>query len=187
MRPFPAPLGTVYVAARPAHADRILTSAALDRPVPEPEGPPVAKPPSSAKSAPPHAAVLGDAKITINALASQVFDALTNPERLGAWWGKDTLVEAEVGGRYEATLPVGRVDGTITAIDGPGALFFTWPRTVEGMSVVTSVHYQLTPMGPQTLVHVAHRAPRPVPGDWTSVWQSVLESLKAHVEATASP
>lgn len=153
--------------------------------MPEPDVPAPGKPESAAKPAPPRAAVLGDAKITINAPVFQVFDALTNPERIAAWWGQDVVVEADAGGRYEATLPVGRVEGTITAIDGPGELSFTWPQSVEGKSVVTSVRYELTPKGSQTVVHIAHRAPTPVPGDWNAVWQAVLESLKAHVEGTA--
>ncbi len=153
--------------------------------MPEPEGTPPGKTESPTKPAPPHAVVLGDAKITLNAPVFQVFDALTNPERLAGWWGQAVLVEAEVGGRYETTLPVGRVEGTITAIDGPQTLYFTWPLPAEGISVVTSVHYDLTPMGPQTVVHVAHRAPKPVPGDWNSLWRSALEALKAYVEGTA--
>lgn len=145
---------------------------------PTPTSVPVAKPPIS------HAAVLGDAKITIDAPAFKVFAALTDPERLAAWWGQDALVEADEGGRYETTLPVGRVEGTITAIDGPGILDFTWPLMSEGISVTTSVHYLLSPMGPQTAVHVAHRAPKEVPGDWTALWQGVLGALKAYVEGS---
>ncbi|MGQ0796962.1 MAG: SRPBCC family protein [Methanobacteriota archaeon] len=153
--------------------------------MPEPEGTTQGTPRPTAKPAPPHAAALGDARITIDAPAYAVFAALTDPERLAAWWGQDVLVEAEQGGRYETTLAMGRVEGTITAIDGPQTLTFTWPLQAEGISVVTSVHYALTPRGPQTVVHVAHRAAKAVPGDWSALWQSVLESLKAHVEGIA--
>jgi uncharacterized protein YndB with AHSA1/START domain len=148
------------------------------------EPPPGPNPASPAKPAPPRAAVLADAKITIDAPAFKVFAALTSPEQLAAWWGQDALIEADEGGRYETTLPLGRVEGTITAIDGPETLAFTWPLLAEGISVATSVHYALSPRGPQTAVHVAHRAPREVPGDWGPHWQSVLESLKAYVEGT---
>lgn len=158
----------------------------LALPVPVPEPPPADKPVTPAKPAPPRVAVLGDAKITINAPAFKVFAALTSQELLAAWWGRDALVEADEGGRYETTLPVGRLEGTITAIDGPQKLAFTWPLPAEGISVVTSVHYDLSPRGPQTAVHIAHRAPREVPGDWTALWQGVLDSLKAYVEGTAA-
>lgn len=153
--------------------------------MPEPDVPAGGKPASPAKPAVPHAAVLGDAKITINAPVFEVFAALTDQERLAAWWGQDALVEADEGGRYETTLPLGRLEGTIVAIDGPGTLDFTWEVPAEGVPVTTTVHYSLAPRGPQTAVHIAHRAPKEVPGEWTALWQSVLESLKAYLEGTS--
>lgn len=132
----------------------------------------------------PRAAVLGDAKITIDAPAFEVFAALTSQERLAAWWGQDAIIEADEGGRFETTLPLGRVEGTITAIDGPQTLVFTWPVPTEGLPVTTSVHIDLAPRGPQTAVHIAHRAPKEVPGDWSALWRSVLDSLKAYVESS---
>lgn len=150
---------------------------------PERAPPPAVSPP--AKPAVPHAAVLGDAKITINAPIFEVFAALTDPDRLARWWGQDVVCEADEGGRYETTLDIGRIEGTIVAIDGPGTLDFTWEVPSGGISVTTSVHYALAPRGPQTAVHIAHRAPREVPGDWGALWQAVLESLKEYLEGTA--
>src|SRR2546422_2145389 len=60
---------------------------------------------SMAKPAPPHAVVLGYARITINAIPAQGFAALTNPERLVAGWGDDVRVDAQIGGGVEAALP----------------------------------------------------------------------------------
>ncbi len=151
--------------------------------MPEATPPPGGTPGPAAKAGAPHAAVLGDAKITINAPAFEVFAALTDADRLAEWWGEDVVVEADEGGRYETTLPVGRIEGTITAIDGPQTLAYTWAVPAEGLEVTTSVHVDLAPRGPQTAVHIAHRAPRPVPGEWSALWQGVLESLKAYVEA----
>ena len=163
-----------------------MTPAALDRFVPEPGVPSPGTPAGPAKRPSPHVTVLGDAKITIAAPVFKVFAALTSPEQLAAWWGQGAIVEADVGGRYETTLPVGRVEGTIMAIDGPDTLAFVWPLPSGGVSVTTSIHYALTPRGAQTAVHLAHRAPRAVPGEWSALWQSVLESLKAYVEGTGS-
>lgn len=146
--------------------------------------PPSGTPASPPKPAVPHAAVLGDAKVTINAPVFEVFAALTDADRLAAWWGEDALVEADEGGRYETTLPLGRIEGTIIAIDGPGTLDFEWSVPVEGIPVTTTVHYALSPRGPQTAVHIAHRAPKEVPGDWSALWQSVLESLRAYLEGS---
>jgi uncharacterized protein YndB with AHSA1/START domain len=136
--------------------------------------------------APPHAVVLGDARITINAIPAQVFEALTNAERLGGWWGENVRVDAQIGGVYETTLPGGRVEGTITAIEGPRKLSFTWPFPQQDTTVVTSVAYELVPRGPQTAVHVAHHSPKTIPGDWNGVWRSALEALKAYLEGVGA-
>lgn len=165
--------------------------AALAPRVPEPESPPPPSqppPPPAPRPKPsvPHAAVLGDAKITINAPVFKVFAALTDSEQLASWWGQDALVEADEGGRYETTLPIGRIEGTIIAIDGPGTLDFEWSIPAAGVDVTTTVHYALSPRGAQTAVHIAHRAPKEVPGNWSQLWMGVLESLKAYLEA-ASP
>jgi uncharacterized protein YndB with AHSA1/START domain len=135
-----------------------------------------------AKPAPPHIVVLGDARITINAIPAQVFEALTNPERLAMWWGEDARVDAQIGGVYETTLSVGRVEGTITTIDGPRKLSFAWPIPQEETSVVTSVAYELVPRGPQTAVHVVQHSPKMLPGDWNDLWRAVLDALRAYLE-----
>lgn len=140
--------------------------------------------PSAAPPAP-KAAVLGDAKITIDAPIFKVFAALTEADQVAAWWGDEVVVEPDEGGRYEATLDTGRIEGTITAIDGPGTLAFTWPIPEGDGEVTTSVHYDLSPHGPRTAVHVAHRATKEMPGNWSALWQGVLESLKAYLEETA--
>jgi len=146
-------------------------------------GPPAAQSPT--KPAPPRSVLLADAKVTIRAPIPRVFEALLNPEQLVQWWADDPRVEAEFGGRYEGTLPEGRVEGSITAIDGPGQLSYMWPVAHEGGSVETSVAYELSPKGRDTFVHVVHRAPKPVPGNWTDRWNGALESLKAFLESGA--
>src|SRR5213083_712342 len=127
--------------------------------------------------------VLAHAKATVGAIPAQVFEALTDAAQLGSWWAEDVRVDAQMSGVYEGTLPSGRVEGTITWIEGPRKFSFEWPIVVEGASVVTSVVYELSPKGPQTVVHVSHRSPKPVPGDWNAVWSTAIESLKAYLEA----
>jgi uncharacterized protein YndB with AHSA1/START domain len=166
--------------------DKALTSAASLGSVPEPVPGAAGKPAAPAKPPAPRAVILGDAKVTIQAPIFRVFAALTTQEQLAAWWGQDALVEADVGGRYETTLPTGRVEGTIMAIDGPGTLAFAWPLRTGDATVSTSVHYELSPRGPQTAVHLAHRGLSAVPGDWNSVWRGVLESLKAYIEGAGT-
>src|SRR2546426_11143421 len=98
-----------------------------------------------AKPAPPHAVVLGDARTTINAIPAQVFESLTNAERLVEWGGDDVRVDAQIGGGDEATLPNRRPEGTITTIEGPRKLSLAWPLSKEDRSVVTTVADELDP------------------------------------------
>jgi len=146
-----------------------------------PEAPISAKAEAAPKVGPP--VVLANAKATVGAIPAKVFEALTDPAQLGAWWAQDVRVDAQMSGVYEGTLPSGRVEGTITWIEGPRKFSFEWPIVVEGSSVVTSVVYELSPKGPQTVVHLSHRSPKPVPGDWNAVWSTAIESLKAYLEA----
>src|SRR5207249_11918089 len=96
-----------------------------------------------AKPAPPHAVVLGDARTTINAIPAQVFEALTNTERLVEWWGDDVRVDAQIGGVYEVTLPNRRFEATLTTIEDLRKLSFPWPLVKEYRSLLTTVAYEL--------------------------------------------
>ena len=150
----------------------------------------MAAPPSGAAAkkpaAPaPHPVVLADLKLTVRAPIPTVFDAVTTPEKVGQWWASDVRIEPEYGGRYEGTLPEGRVEGTILAIDGPGKLSFMWPIPREGDPLETTVAFELAPKGPQTFIHLIHRSPLPVPGDWNGIWQRALDALKAFLEGGA--
>ncbi|HWM53401.1 MAG TPA: SRPBCC domain-containing protein [Thermoplasmata archaeon] len=133
----------------------------------------------------PRSVLLADAKVTIRAPIPRVFEALLDPAQLVQWWADDPRVEAELGGRYEGTLSDGRIEGSITAIDGPGQLSFMWPIPQEGGSVETSVAYELAPKGPETFVHLVHRSPKPLAGGWTDFWNAALESLRAFLESSA--
>src|SRR3989454_9647569 len=126
---------------------------------------------SMAKPAPPHAVVLGDARITINAIPAQVFEALTNPERLVEWWGDDVRVDAQIGGGDETTLSNRRLEATITTIQGPPKLSFAWPLSQEDRDLVTKVGDGLYPERPQTAAHVRHHSPETVAGGWGCLGQ----------------
>lgn len=134
----------------------------------------------------PPSVVLADGKTIVRSVPPLVFEALVKPEQLGSWWAEDVLVEAEMGGRYEGSLPEGRVEGTITGIDAPRKLSFVWPVPREGGSIETSVVYELSPKGPETSVHLVHRSPKIIPGEWNAIWVRALESLKAYLEGAES-
>src|SRR2546427_12394086 len=101
-----------------------------------------------AKPAPPHAVVLGDARITINAIPAQVFEALTSAERLVEWWGDDVRVDAQIGGVDEEPPPNRRLQATITTIRGPRELSLAWPLSKDGRILVTKVGYETYPQRP---------------------------------------
>jgi uncharacterized protein YndB with AHSA1/START domain len=143
------------------------------------------RPPAKPAPPKPSVVVLADAKITVQAPIPRVFEALVNQEQLNQWWAQDVEIEPEESGRYEGTTPEGRIEGTITAIDGPSRLSYTWPIAREGGPIETSVAYELTPKGPATFVRLLHRSPQPVPGDWNDRWRRALESLKALLEGEA--
>jgi len=140
--------------------------------------------PSAPKPAAPRTVLLADAKVTVRAPIPRVFEAVLDPAQLAQWWADDPRVEAELGGRYEGSLSDGRVEGSITAIDGPGTLSFMWPVAQDGGPVETSVAYELSPKGPETFVHLMHRSPVPVPGDWSGYWNGALASLKEFLESS---
>src|SRR5207245_6096883 len=113
--------------------------------------------PSAPKPAAPRSVLLADARVTIRAPIPRVFEALLDPAQLVQWWADDPRIEAELGGRYEGTLSDGRMEGSITAIDGQGTLSFMWTITQESGSVETRVAYELTPKCPGTFTHVDNR------------------------------
>src|SRR2546430_13996151 len=98
-----------------------------------------------AKPAPPHAVVLGDARITINAIPAQVFEALTNAERLVEWWGDDVRVDAQIGGGAQATPPKRRLPGATTTTQGPRQPSFAGPASAQGRYTGTTLARELHP------------------------------------------
>src|SRR5256885_4550068 len=100
-----------------------------------------------AKPAPPHAVVLGDARITINAIPAQVFEALTNAERLVEWWGDEVRVDAQIGGGYRTTPPNRRLEAAITTIQGPRKPPLSWALSKEDRSGRATGADQIHPKG----------------------------------------
>jgi uncharacterized protein YndB with AHSA1/START domain len=124
------------------------------------------------------------AEQTYDAPADDVWDALTNPERLPRWF---LPIEGElrVGGRYQL---VGNAGGTIERCDAPRSLAVTW----EYGDQVSWVEVDLTEDdGATTLVlrHIAHpddRWDRYGPGAVGIGWDMSLLGLALHLETGAS-
>ncbi|MGD0593204.1 MAG: SRPBCC family protein [Acidimicrobiales bacterium] len=85
----------------------------------------------------------------------EVWDALTRPERLGDWLA-DVTIDAIEGGRVELRLgnPAGYVvTGTITRLDAPKVLEYTWTSPGEPDGVVK---WQLIPAGERCILLFTH-------------------------------
>ena len=131
--------------------------------------------------------IVSDGKITIRSPLPRVFEALLNPADLAAWWSPDAFVDAQLDGRYETNPPQGRQEGLIVGLEAPRRLTFTWPVKVHESIVETTVTYELIPKGPETVVHVFHRARALLPQDRIVDWTGPLQALKAHIEGGAAP
>ena len=124
------------------------------------------------------------AEQTYDAPADDVWDALTNPERLPRWF-MPIEGDLRVGGRYQL---VGNAGGTIERCDAPRSLAVTW----EYGDQVSWVEVDLTEAdGATTLVlrHIARpddRWDRYGPGAVGIGWDMSLLGLALHLETGAS-
>jgi uncharacterized protein YndB with AHSA1/START domain len=130
--------------------------------------------------------VLADVKINIRSPQPRVFESLLTPGDIAAWWGPDAIVEAEVGGRYETNPPEGRQAGLILGLEAPRRITYSWDLPVGGAVVETTVTFELSPRGPDTFLHLVHRARSPVGTDWSPTWHRAADALKTYLESERS-
>ncbi len=90
------------------------------------------------------------AERTYNATTEDVWDALTNAERIPRWF-LPVSGDLRLGGHYQLE---GNAGGTITACDAPHHLAVTWEFGGE----VTWVEVHLTPSGDDTTLRLEHTA-----------------------------
>jgi uncharacterized protein YndB with AHSA1/START domain len=137
-------------------------------------------------------AIVGE--VEVEAPLEHVFRALTDPERLRAWWGsretywvEEWRADLRVGGAWEARCmsvsgSPSRVHGVFLEIEPPRRLAYTWnPSWHEGPE--TTVVYDLSPHGEGTLVRVRHSgfgAARASREDHFHGWPAVLGWLRAY-------
>ena len=107
------------------------------------------------------------AEIEIDAPPDAVFDALTDPKRLEAWWGsdnyyrtKDWISELWVGGQRRGTA-VG-IDGKLASVRGhyrmierPALLEFTWEASWDDFAS-TVVRCEIEPTATGSILKVIH-------------------------------
>jgi len=135
------------------------------------------------------------AVVEIEAPPERVFQALTDPAELVAWWGSDDTYRTT---GWEADLRVGgawrshgvandgtpfSVGGEYLEVDPPRRLAHSW-RPDWDSAHVTTVHYQLDPLPLGTRVTVRHHGfegRAESCNAHTAGWERVLGWLGAHV------
>ena len=137
--------------------------------------------------------------IVINAPASAVYAALTEPEELTKWWGSDDTyraavmeVDLRVGGKWKTS---GRnregkpftVFGVYRIVDPPALLEFTWKHDFYDGALAeaeTVVRYELEERDGATQLRVTHSGFTKLAGreDHSAGWKTVMAWLKKHVE-----
>ncbi len=126
--------------------------------------------------------IIGD--IEIDAPPEAVFDALTTPDDLAAWWGADGVyrthdweIDLRPGGAWNcrATSVRGEmtVQGVYLEVERPRTLAYTWNPSWDPMPA-TTVRYTLTKVAGGTRVHFEH-----------SGFDGQLKSQQAHSEGWA--
>jgi uncharacterized protein YndB with AHSA1/START domain/catechol 2,3-dioxygenase-like lactoylglutathione lyase family enzyme len=136
--------------------------------------------------------------IEIAALPSRVFEALTEPAQLLAWWGDRRTypsthweLDPRAGGqwlsRWRAPDGAGfALGGEIVAIDPPRLLVYTWwDERYPGLPL-TTVRYELSATPTGTLVTMTHSGfedDRDDFADYKGGWSTVMRKLRAHAEA----
>ena len=109
-------------------------------------------------------AIIGD--IEIEALPETVFDALTTPEDLAAWWGAEGVyrthdweIDLRPGGDWncQATSANGQmtVHGVYLEVERPRTLAYTWNPSWETIPP-TTIRYTLTKVAGGTRLHFEH-------------------------------
>ena len=135
-------------------------------------------------------------QITIDAPASAIFAALTDPQQLPQWWGEDgmyhvTTMESDlrVGGRWKSsgTGSDGKpfaVHGIYRVIDAPRVLEYTWNYDWDDANAETVVHYELEERDGATHLRVTHTGFVTVESrdGHDNGWVRVLGWLKAYTE-----
>jgi uncharacterized protein YndB with AHSA1/START domain len=108
------------------------------------------------------------AEIEIGAPPETVFDALTTPAELAAWWGAEGMyrthdwqIDLRPGGEWScnATSATGAgmtVRGHYLEVDRPRLLAYTWMPSWEPELPATEVRYTLSRVAGGTLVQVRH-------------------------------
>ncbi len=117
---------------------------------------------------------------TVNARPSDVFDALTNSEKIRKWSGQKGTVEATIGGKFE--MFDGWVKGKVLAYHRGKNVSYTWHAADWDKDVKPSiVKFRLSPTKTGTKISLSHsglpdeKSRKEHAGGWT---EFVFDPLK---------
>jgi glutathione S-transferase len=136
-------------------------------------------------------------EITIDAPATRVFEAFTNPSERVKWWNADdgrfrtTHMDSDLrsGGRWEMRGTRGdgspfTVKGVYRAVERPRLLEFTWLPDWQGDATESLVRVEFTEQNGATHVRLTHSG---LTTDRSRAshrgWPQILSWLKAFVDA----
>jgi uncharacterized protein YndB with AHSA1/START domain len=117
-------------------------------------------------------------RVTLDAPVERVWEAVTSPDHLEAWFGAQVEVDARPGARIAVRWPDGSASrGLVEVIEAPRRFAFRWRRIAgAGLSLEvgepTRVEFVLQPLdeGARTLVTLTERD-APTPGALTPLLQ----------------
>ena len=117
------------------------------------------------------------------AAPSDVWSAITEPERVGRWLAPATLLG---DGRYRLDFGDGHeTTGTIETCDAPRALVVTWDFTGEPTSRVS---VEIRPDGDGAVLLLDHtRLPLDQGAGYGAGWEAHLATLEAQLTGDATP
>jgi uncharacterized protein YndB with AHSA1/START domain len=115
--------------------------------------------------------------VDIAAPREKVFSLFTTPEELVRWWPDAVTLDAREGGDMRLEFEGrGVVRGTITRLEPPSALGFTWIRDVAP-DIVTQVDVELTELDDGgTRVELRHTGWEAVPDEQVAEWRAIHEA-----------
>ncbi|HEX2560740.1 SRPBCC family protein [Phenylobacterium sp.] len=117
---------------------------------------------------------------------AKVWAAVTDAERLSAWFTPTTIERLEVGGRMEIYFPLLKQDSTATIVTLEPMRAFAWAWHEADYD--TLVRFDLAPDGDGCRLTLTHSGLRPEDGPETlGGWHAYLEALEAALEGLASP
>jgi uncharacterized protein YndB with AHSA1/START domain len=113
------------------------------------------------------------------ASVTELWSALSDPERMARWLGAEVHIEAWTGGGVALRWPGGeQMDGVITIFEPGRVLEFTWRETALGVESV--VRFELRPQSSGTLLMLEHSGvPAGQAAGFGAGWHGHLDALAA--------